>query len=85
MRDKISAENLLHKIELFSKTSGLEVNRSKSECLLLSFEMNLNEYNEQFLGIPVVENLKVVPCQTVNLNSCDQYLKNIAADQIYSF
>ena len=24
-------------------------------------------------------------CQTVNLNSRDQYLKNIAADQIYSF
>ena len=60
MRDKKSAENLLKKIELFSKTSGLEVNRSKSECLLLSFEMNLGQYDEHFLGIPVVENLKVL-------------------------
>ena len=60
MKDKNSAENLMNKIELFSKTSGLEVNRSKSECLLLSFEMNLNEYSEHFLGIPVVENLKIL-------------------------
>ena len=60
MRDKISAENLLKKIELFSKTSGLEVNRSKSECLLLSFEMDLAGYDEHFLGIPVVENLKIL-------------------------
>ena len=52
MRDEISAEILLNKIELFSKTSGLEVNRSKSECLLLTFEINLNEYSEQFLGDP---------------------------------
>ena len=27
----------------------------------------------------------VIPRQPVNLNSRDQYLKNIAADQIYSF
>ena len=60
MRDRISAENLLKKIELFSKTSGLEVNRSKSECLILSFEMQLNEYSDQFLGIPLVENLKIL-------------------------
>jgi hypothetical protein len=38
MKDKISAEHLLHKIELFSKTSGLEVNKSKSEYLLLSLK-----------------------------------------------
>ena len=60
MRYKSSAENLWSKIELFSKTSGLEVNRSKSECLLLSFEMDLGQYDEPFLGIPVVENLKVL-------------------------
>ena len=60
MRDKISAENLLKTIANFSNTSGLEVNRSKSECLLLSFEMNLNEYSEHFMGIPVVENLKIL-------------------------
>ena len=53
MRDKISVENLLHTIELFSKTSGLEVNRSQYEWLVLSFEINLNEYSEQFLEIPV--------------------------------
>ena len=60
MRDQNSAERLLTKIQLFSKTSGLEVNRSKSECLLLSFETNLTGYSEDFLGIPVVENLKVL-------------------------
>ena len=60
MRDQNSAERLLTKIQLFSKTSGLEVNRSKSECLLLSFEMKLTGYSEDFLGIPVVENLKVL-------------------------
>ena len=60
MKDKMSAGNLLKTIENFSKVSGLEVNRSKSECLILSFEMNLNEYSENFLGIPVVENLKIL-------------------------
>ena len=60
MRDKISAKNLLTTIAFFSKTSGLEVNMSKSECLLLSFEMNLNGYSEQFMGIPVVEDLKIL-------------------------
>ena len=42
MKDKESAENLLTKIEAFSKVSGLEINRTKSECLQLSFEANLN-------------------------------------------
>ena len=60
MKDIVSAENLLKTIKLFSKTSGLEVNRSKSECLLLSFEMGLNEYSEHFSGIPVVQDLKVL-------------------------
>ena len=56
---KTSAENLLCKINQFSKISGLEVNKSKSECLLLSFEVELREGNH-FCGIPVVENLKVL-------------------------
>ena len=60
MRDKVSAENLLKKIESFSKISGLEVNRSKSECLLLSYELNLTMFSEHFLDIPVVENLKIL-------------------------
>ena len=60
IRDKYSAENLLQKIELFSKISGLEVNRSKSECLILSFEVDLGENRGTFLGIPIVENLKVL-------------------------
>ena len=50
---------MLIKIEEFSKISGLEVNRTKSECLLLSFEVELGE-GAQFLGIPVVENLKIL-------------------------
>ena len=52
----MSAKNLLCIVELFSKVSGLEVNRSKSECLLLSFEMNLSDYTDSFMGIPTVEN-----------------------------
>ena len=60
LRDKFSAKNLLQKIELFSKISGLEVNRSKSECLLLSFEIDLGENSGTFLGIPIVENLKIL-------------------------
>ena len=60
MKDKMSAKNLLDTIKRFSKTSGLEVNRSKSECLLLTFETNLNEYRESFLGIPIVENVKIL-------------------------
>ena len=50
---------MLIKIEQFSKISGLEVNRTKSECLLLSFEVELGE-GAQFLGIPVVENPKIL-------------------------
>ena len=50
---------MLIKIEHFSKISGLVVNRTKSECLLLSFEVDLGE-GAQFLGIPVVENLKIL-------------------------
>ena len=60
LKDKNSAANLLQKIELFSKISGLEVNRSKSECLILSFEVDLGENRGEFLGIPIVENLKVL-------------------------
>ena len=59
LKDKNSAKNLLVKIEQFSKISGLEVNRTKSECLLLSFEVELGE-GAQFLGIPVVENPKIL-------------------------
>ena len=47
-------------IEKFSKVSGLEVNRSKSECLLLDFEGTLSEYDDNFMGIPVVDNLKIL-------------------------
>ena len=59
LKNKKSAENLLCKIQQFSKISGLEVNKSKSECLLLSFEVELREGNK-FCDIPVVENLKVL-------------------------
>ena len=59
LRDKKSAENLLLRIEQFSKISGLEVNRTKSECLLLGYEVELR-HSEEFLGIPVVENLKIL-------------------------
>ena len=60
MRDKISAENLLAIIGKFSKVSGLEINRTKSECLLLDFEMNLGTQEDNLCGIPLVENLKIL-------------------------
>ena len=60
MKDKVAAEFLLQKVEIFSKISGLQINRSKSECLILNYEMNLRGYSESFLGIPVVENLKIL-------------------------
>jgi hypothetical protein len=60
MKDIGSAERLLTMIEKFSKVSGLEVNRSKSECLLLDFEGSLSEYDDNFMGIPVAENLKIL-------------------------
>ena len=59
LKDKKSAENLLSKIMQFSKISGLEINKSKSECLLLSFEVERGE-GEHFFGIPIVENLKIL-------------------------
>ena len=60
VRDKKSAEALLGKIGDFSKISGLEVNLTKSECLIMSFEVNLNQYSESFLGIPIVDNVKIL-------------------------
>ena len=60
MKDKKSAEDLLLEIEQFSKVSGLEVNRTKSECLLLDFEMNLGTPDDKFCGIPIVDNLKIL-------------------------
>ena len=61
MKNKQFTENLLKTIEQFSKISGLEVNRSKSECLLMNFELHMAGGGaEQFLGVPVVENLKVL-------------------------
>ena len=50
MKDDTSAMMFLEKIEAFSKVSGLAVNRSKSECLLLSFEIEISSNSEFFLG-----------------------------------
>ena len=60
VKNKKSAEALLATIAKFSKISGLEVNLSKSECLIMSFEVNLNQYSGTFLGIPIVENIKIL-------------------------
>ena len=51
---------LFSKVEKFSKVSGLEINRTKSECLLLDFEMNLGNHDDTIYGIPVVDNLKIL-------------------------
>ena len=55
-----SVKNLLSTIRKFSKVSGLEVNCTKSECLLLNFEMNLDIQGDSLCGIPIVENLKIL-------------------------
>ena len=60
IKDETSARKLLSKIDSFSKISGLQINRSKSECLLLQFETIASNYNEKCLGIPVVETVKVL-------------------------
>ena len=60
MKNKQSAEILLQTIERFSKISGLEVNRSKSECLIMNFELDATGAGDQFLGVPLVDNLKVL-------------------------
>ena len=59
LKDKSSAENLLLSIGKFSKVSGLEVNKSKSECLLLDYELGIDGSDEHLLGIPIVSNLKI--------------------------
>ena len=45
---------------IFSKVSGLEVNCTKSECLLLDFELKLDIQEDNVCGIPIVENLKIL-------------------------
>ena len=60
MKNKRSAEILLQTIEQFSKISGLEVNKTKSECLMMNFEIDVTGGDGQFLGVPIVDNLKVL-------------------------
>ena len=60
VRDENSAFNLLSTIESFSRISGLQINRSKSECMILQFETHLANYEDIFLGIPIVDNVKVL-------------------------
>ena len=60
VKDESAAINLLSTIESFSKISGLQVNRSKSECLILKCESQKGNYEETFLDIPVVETVKVL-------------------------
>ena len=60
LKDQNSAETLLQIVGKFSKVSGLEVNRTKSECLLLDFELNLNTPSYAMCGIPLVEIIKIL-------------------------
>ena len=60
VRDENSAINLMTTIESFSKIFGLQINKSKSECLLLQFETQVSNYNDSFLEIPIVQNVKVL-------------------------
>ena len=60
LKNRISAENLLQCIQKFSKISGLEVNKSKSECLLLDYETGFAGLSDDLLGIPIVSNLKIL-------------------------
>ena len=56
--NKNSAINVITKINNFSKISGLEINKTKSECLILNYE-NL-QHTETVDGIPIVNNLKIL-------------------------
>ena len=58
LRNKDSIGHLLQHIRNFSLISGLEINRSKSECLYIGGEIDPGEDN--ILGIPLVENLKIL-------------------------
>ena len=60
LKNELSMENLLATIDKFSKVSGLEVNKTKSECMILDFEMNLISHESTILGIPLVDNLKIL-------------------------
>ena len=60
LKDKTAAECLLCVIARFSKVSGLEINKTKSECLILDFEMGLDSNDSKFCEIPIVENLKIL-------------------------
>ena len=60
LKNQNSTENLLLTIQNFSKISGLEVNKTKSECLLLDFEMGIDGSSDKFLGIPIVKNLQIL-------------------------
>ena len=59
-RDKSSSDKLLATIDSFSKVSGLQINRSKSECLLLQHKAQASNYMEKCCGIPVVDIVKVL-------------------------
>ena len=60
VRDESSGINLLSTIGAFSKIFGIQVNRSKSECLIMKFESQTASYEDKFLGIPVVETVKIL-------------------------
>ena len=60
LRDKRSVELVLQYISCFSRVSGLEVNKTKSEILLLQFEHRLGEGADTLLGIPIVSQLKIL-------------------------
>ena len=60
VKDESSAVNLLTTIESFSSISGLKINRSKSEFLILKFESLTANYEDTFLDIPVVDTVKVL-------------------------
>ena len=57
LRNRDSVFNLLQHINNFSLISGLEINKSKSECLYTGGEIDPGEFIH---GIPVVENLKIL-------------------------
>ena len=60
LKDTDAAECLLRVIASFSKVSVLEINKTKSECLILDFEMGLDSNDSKFCGIPIVENLRIL-------------------------
>ena len=57
LNDRLSVTNLLKHVANFSQISGLEINRTKSECLYIGGEI---DPGQRIDNIPIVQQVKVL-------------------------